>query len=147
VATEGEVEFHDTVEVASCVVPSERVAIAANFWGTPRGTAALPGVSVMEVTVAGPTVSVLEPQSEPAQARMVTGPLATAYACPRLLASPVTVVMVLSDELQVIDWRVCGPPGENVPVAVNCRITPGKKLRLVGVIAMDTSEDGVKLVG
>jgi len=72
----------------------------------------------------GSTVTVVEPQSEPVHALTVTEPVAAATALPRSLASFEIVAIVLSEEFQVTEARVCVLLSLNVPVAVKGSVAP-----------------------
>ncbi len=74
------------------------------------------GDTLIEISVAAVTVSVVLSETEPDAAVIVADPAATAVARPLLL----TVAMVVDDELQTTDevrsWLVLS---EYIPVAVN----------------------------
>ena len=90
----------------------------------------LAGVTDREDRVAEFTVRVILPVILPEVAVMVAVPTETAVARPL----PLTVATEVSDEVQVtcvvISWLV---PSENIPVAVNCWVTPTGMLGLAGV--------------
>ncbi len=54
-------EFQVTVDVRSCVVLSENVPVAMNCWDVPLATFGFPGVTAMDASVAGVTVTVVCP--------------------------------------------------------------------------------------
>ena len=75
------------------------------------------GVMVMDCSVAGPTLSVPEPEIDPTDAVMVELPTATAPASPVLLM----LAIVPSEEVHVATVvRSCVVLSLKVPVAVNC---------------------------
>ena len=80
VATKSDEEFHVTDEVKSSVPPSANVPVAWNCTDDPMSVVRLVGAIVMEVSVEGLTVTMVEPQTEPAQAFSATEPVATAKA-------------------------------------------------------------------
>ncbi len=100
----------------------------------------LDGVTAIDTSVAGVTVSVVEPDMLPDDALIVVVPAATVAAKPELFI----VAMPVFDELQVTAVvRFCVVLSENVPVAANCLVVPLAMLGLDGVTAMDTSVAGV----
>ena len=120
-ATDVEDEPQVTVEVRFCVEPSEYVPVAVNCWVVPRAMLGLVGVIATETSVAGFTVSVVDPDSEPDVAVIVVEPVATGVTSP---AEPVVLLMPAiddADELHatsaVRSWVVLS---EKVPVAINC---------------------------
>ena len=70
------------------------------------------------------TVSVVEPQIEPAHALMVVVPPATPKACPELVASLLMVATAVLEELQVTAARVWWLPPLKLPVARNAYALP-----------------------
>jgi hypothetical protein len=83
VATAGVAELHVTLLVRFCVLLSENVPVAVNCSVVPLTIDGLVGVTAIDTSVAGPTVSVVEPLIPPVVA--VINELPTA----RPLASPV----------------------------------------------------------
>ena len=81
------------------------------------------------------TVRIVVPDVLPELAVMVVAPVALAVARPVLL---LIFAIVVLDELQVTDvvitWVV---PSKNVPVAMNCWVTPTDTIGLAGVITME----------
>jgi hypothetical protein len=69
-------------------------------------------------TVAPPTASVVEPQSEPSQALSVAIPSATPKALPRSLESLLTAAIELFEVLQVTDANLGVLLSLKVPVAL-----------------------------
>ena len=97
VATLGADEFHTTAVVMSSVLPSLYVAMAANCWFVPSAMDAFAGVTAIDTMVAGVTVRLLEPLTEPDVALMLAFPTATAVTRP--LAD--TVAVATEEELHV----------------------------------------------
>src|SRR5208282_5597131 len=87
VATAGADDIQATEEVISWVVPSLYVPVALNCTGKPAGIVWFAGVTAIETGSGGPTVTVVEPHTAPAQALTVTEPGAAAWAAPGLLES------------------------------------------------------------
>jgi hypothetical protein len=130
-------EFQATVSVRSCVVLSEKVPVAVNCCVVPLAMLGLVGVIARDASVAGFTVSVVDPDMPSDDALIVVVPAATAAAKPELLIVATPVL----DEPQVTDVvRFCVVLSENVPVAVNCWVVPLAMLGLAGVIARATSD-------
>jgi hypothetical protein len=127
-------ELQMTSVVISRVVPSAYVPVAVNCWVVPRGMLRLAGVTAMDDRAAEVTVRVVLPEIVSKVAVMVAVPVATPVTKPVLL----TVAIDGSDEFQVagvvISWFVLS---ENMPVAVNCWVTPRGRLRLTGVTNME----------
>jgi len=100
----------------------------------------LVGVIARETSVAGVTVSVVDPDRVPDVAVIVVEPAATDVASP---IEPVVVLILAiddADELQTTSAvRFCVVLSENVPVATNCWDVPFAVLGLVGVTVMDAS--------
>jgi hypothetical protein len=98
----------------------------------------------MDTSVAGVTVSVVDPEMLPDVAAIVVEPAATEVASPLEPAKLLMAATAAADELQVTDSvRSCVVLSENVPVALNCCVVPGAMLGLAGVTAMETSVAGV----
>jgi hypothetical protein len=94
------------------------------------------GVTAIDASVAGFTVSVVDSMMLPAAAEIVVDPAANEAANPEAL----TVTKPVLDGFQATCVvRSCVVLSENVPMAVNCRLVPLAMLGLVGVIARDTS--------
>ncbi len=110
-------ELQVTVVVRFCVVLSENVPVAVNCWVVPLAMLGLAGVIARDTSVAGFTVSAVDPDILPDVALIVVVPAATAATKPELLI----VAALVLDELQVTAGvRSCVVLSENVPVAVNC---------------------------
>ena len=102
--------------VKSCVVLSENVPVAANCVVVPLAMLGLDGVTVMDTSVAGFTVSEVDPVMLPDVAVTVVDPTATEVAKPEV---PIVATPVL-DELQVAcAVKSCVVLSENMPVAAN----------------------------
>jgi hypothetical protein len=105
-------ELHVTDAVKSCVVLSVNVPVAVNFCAVPLAMEGLVGVTAMDTSVAGVTVSVVDPDVLPEEAVIVVLPTALPVTCPALLiiCVPVTALVelstiatVVSDEAQVTE--------------------------------------------
>jgi hypothetical protein len=116
-------EFQVTAVVRSCVVLSEYVPVAVNCSVVPLTMLGLVGVTVIDTSVAGVTVSVVDPDILPHVAVIVVEPAAAEVASP-LVLEPAALLMAATpaaDEFQVASVvRSCVVLSENVPVAVNC---------------------------
>ena len=143
VATNACEEDHVTDVVKFCVLKSEKVPVAEN--GTtkvvPRGTLTDAGVTLMDTSSAGVTVSEALFEVTPERlAVMVVVPSAWDLASP---FEPVTLLIIataVSEEFQVTDdVMLSWVPSEKVPVAINCRGSPRATLWLDGVTSMDSS--------
>jgi hypothetical protein len=82
VAIEVVSELHCTVSVTFCVLPSVKVPVAVNCMLVPRGMAGIAGVMAMLSRVAGLTVSVVEPMTDPSVAVTLVLPTAALAATP-----------------------------------------------------------------
>ncbi len=82
VATDVADELHVTVDVISCVLPSEKVSVALNCRDIPTGMPMFAGVMAIDTGVAGLTVRVEEPEILPEAAVMVAVPTAAEEAFP-----------------------------------------------------------------
>ncbi len=98
------------------------------------------GVTVIDTSVGGLTVSVVEPVMLPDLAVISVLPAATDEASP---LEPVALLMVATngfDELHVTNVVISGVEfSEKVSVAVNCWVVPRVMLGFTGVTAMDAS--------
>jgi hypothetical protein len=133
-------EFHITVVVRSCIVLSEYVPEAVNCCVVPGAMLGLVGLIAMDTSVAGVTVSKVEPAMFPDVAVIVVEPAVADVANPfepdELLIAATAVV----EELHVtVTVRSCVVLSEKVPVATNCWFVFLTMVGLVGVIAIDTS--------
>ena len=93
-------DCHLATPVTSCVVPSENVATALYCCVSPRGSAALAGVTAIETTVAEVTVSTAVAEIEPEAAVMVVLPAATPCANPLVGIELLTVPTPVFEEVQ-----------------------------------------------
>jgi len=120
VATDVDDELQVTVVVRFCVEPSEYVPAAVNCCVVPSTMFGLDGVIATETSVAGVTVSVVDPDRVPDVAVIVVEPAATGVTSPLEAAALLMVATDVDDELQVtVVVRFCVEPSEYVPVAVN----------------------------
>jgi hypothetical protein len=136
VATVVTEELHVTEEVRFCVLPSVYVPVAANCWVLPGGIVALAGVTTIEVSCGGVTVSVVLPEMLPEMAMMIVEPVPTLLAKPAVLM----VATVVTEEFHVAEEvRFCVLPSMYVPVATNCWVLPGGIEGVAGVTVIDAS--------
>jgi hypothetical protein len=83
--------------------------------------AGLVGVTARETSVAGVTVSVVDPETLPDAAVIVVVPAAADVANPLLPAALLMVATPVEEELQVTVFvRFCVVLSEYVPTAANC---------------------------
>jgi len=92
-------------------------------------------------------LSVADPEIVPTVAVIVVEPAPTPKAKPKLLAALLMLPTAAFDDVQTTDSSVSVLPLLNVPVAANCSASPTPMELLPGVTAIDTSPDGVKLLG
>ena len=116
-ATAGFEDDQLTICVMSWIEPSLNVPVAANCCVSPRGTMGIAGVTVMVTSVAGVTLRLAEPVTEPDAAVICVVPAATVITNPEALMEAIAVLA----EPQ-LTWLVksCVLPSVKVPVAVNC---------------------------
>jgi hypothetical protein len=94
----------------------------------------LAGVTVIKLRVAAVTVSSVFPDLIPDVAAITDVPIPTPVARPPGL----TVATLIVPDDQVTDAVIsCDVPSENVPVAVNCFVSPLAMLGLAGVIVIE----------
>jgi hypothetical protein len=94
------------------------------------------GVIVIDCKAAGVAVSVVLPDTAPDVAVITVEPTANALARPELAF---TVATAGVPEVQVtLLVKSAVLVSENVPVAVNCCVTPSGMLGMLGVTAIDT---------
>lgn len=77
------------------------------------------GVIASDTRVGAPTVSVVDPETDPSVAVIVVLPVERVIAVPWLVASFVIVATAALDELHVTDANCCVLLSLNVPVAMN----------------------------
>jgi hypothetical protein len=100
----------------------------------------LVGVTAMDTSVAGVTVSVVDPDMLPDVAVIVVEPAAAEVATPSVPAALLIAATAIADEFQITDAvRSCVVLSENVPVAANLTVVPLAMPGLDGVTAIDTS--------
>jgi hypothetical protein len=87
----------------------------------------------------------VDPQIDAAHAVTVAEPAASPKACPRLLASLVTLAMALFEELHTAEANVCVLLSLKVPVAVNICDVPAGIDGLRGLTTMETSPGETKV--
>jgi hypothetical protein len=81
-ATDPVSELHSTVPVTSCVLPSVNVPVAENCCVVPSGITGIAGVTAIETSVAGFTVTVVVPLTVPIAAVTLVLPTPTLPATP-----------------------------------------------------------------
>ncbi len=102
------------------------------------------GVTRIDSSTTGVTVSVVALEKLPDVAVIVVVPTATDLASPFEPVALLIVATVVFEELQETnDVRFCVKPFENVPVAVNCRVLPRTTLGFTGVTVSEVSTAGV----
>jgi hypothetical protein len=104
VATPGLEEVQFTVLVRSWMEPSANVPVAVNCCVSPSGTDGRAGVTAMDTSGEGVTVSPVEPETEPDTAVMVVDPGATAIACPEASIVATAVFEELQFALALRSW-------------------------------------------
>src|SRR5713101_7774321 len=138
VATPGVTEAH-TALVSTCVELSLNVPVAANCCVAPLVIEGFAGVTAIDTSVAGFTVSRVEPLMLPTVAEIVEFPAPTA------VAKPVTLIVATPGVADAHTALVstCVELSLNVPVAANCCVAPLVIEGFAGVTAIDTSVAGV----
>jgi len=134
-------ELQAAVDVRFWVLPSEKDPVAVNCWVVPGARLVFVGVIASEMSVAGVTVIVIDPEIFNDVAFMVTVPEILPFACPGLPVAPVsTATTFVLDELQTTDVvRSLVVLSEYMPVAVNCRPVFTARDILWGVISIAVS--------
>jgi hypothetical protein len=138
VATPGVAEVH-TALLSTCVELSLNVPVAVNCCVAPLVIEGFAGVTAIDTSVAGVTVSSVEPLMLPTVAEIVEVPVPTVVATPVLLI--VATVAVADAHTALLS--TCVELSLNVPVAVNCCVAPLVIEGFAGVTAIDTSVAGV----
>jgi hypothetical protein len=138
VATVAVPEAH-TALLSTCVELSLNVPVAVNCCVAPLVIDGFAGVTVIDTSVAGVTVSSVEPLMLPTVAEIVEVPVPTAVAKP--VALMVATPGVADAHTALLS--TCVELSLNVPVAVNCRVAPLVIEGFAGVTAIDTSVAGV----
>jgi hypothetical protein len=110
-------EAHVAEAVRFCVEPSVYVPVAVNCCVSPLATLGVAGVTAMETSAAGCTVSVVLPVTVPDVAEIVVVPTATVAARP---PAAMVAVAVLEEAQLAVAVRSCVVLSVYVPVAVNC---------------------------
>jgi hypothetical protein len=132
VATDVVLDDQITDPVMSCELPLLRLPVAVNCWVNPATIDGFAGVTAIDWSAAA--VTVVLPETVPDVAVIVEMPAETPVAIP--LASTVTIAV--ADEVHCADAVIsCVVPSENVPVAVNCWVSPTAMLESAGVTLMD----------
>jgi hypothetical protein len=94
-------EIQVTNDVMSCVVLSEYEPVAVNVCEAPIAIEGLPGVTEMDTSIAGVTVSVVDPEILPSAAEIVVEPAAIEVATPLEPAALLIVAEAVVDDDQV----------------------------------------------
>jgi len=105
----------------------------------PAATEGITGVTAIETSVAGVTVSKVFPLTLPLVALIVVLPVSSAEARPALL---IVAAVAFDDAHVTFAVTVRVEASLYVPVAVNCCIPPAASDGFSGVIAIDTSFAG-----
>lgn len=136
-----------TVAVRSCAVPSENVPRALNCSPTtlPRAIVGFDGVTVIDVSAAGETVSVTAFDVTPEKVAItVVVPIPAAVANPFVPIASLTVATCVLVDVHVAEAVMSFViPLEYVPVAVNCCFAPMGMLAPDGVTEIDFRTAGV----
>jgi hypothetical protein len=138
VATPGVADAH-TALLSTCVELSLNVPVAVNCCVAPLVIDGFAGVTAIDTSVAGVTVSSVAPVMLPTVAEIVEVPVPTVVATPVLLI--VATVAVADAHTALLS--TCVELSLNVPVAVNCCVAPLGIDGFAGVTAIDTSVAGV----
>jgi hypothetical protein len=136
VATIGVSELQVAAVVTFCVVPSEYVPVAVSCVVIPATTVAGLGVIAIDSNIAGVTVRVVFPDTDPDVAVITDEPTVNALASPEL-ALTVAIVGVPEVQLTLL-VKLAVLVSENVPIAVNCCVSPSGTLGALGPTAMET---------
>src|SRR6202040_2775178 len=128
-----------TALLSTCVVLSLNVPVAVNCCVAPLVIEGFPGVTAIDTSVAGVTVSSFEPVMLPTVAEIVEVP------APTPVAKPVALIVATPGvaEAHTALLSTCVVLSLNVPVAVNCCVAPLVIEGFPGVTAIDTSVAGV----
>ena len=140
-----EVQFVDGLVVMSCEVPSVKVPVAVSARGLADGAKnGFCGVIAIEVTTAGPTLKLVEPQIDPAQAVIVTGPIVRKSAAPELLAS---LLMIATDEAEELHTTEASWFPLLSLAVKRCDVPMGTVVRLPGFTVIVVTPAGVSVAG
>jgi hypothetical protein len=135
VAVEIVADAHVTDAVRFCVLLSLYVPVAVNCWVFPFAMEGLAGVTAIDTRVAEPTVSTVEPETEPEVALMTLVPTPAPVARPPEVMVAVDIVAEAHVTDAVRFWVLLSL---YVPVAVNCCVVPFEIDGLAGVTAIVT---------
>jgi len=92
-------------------------------------------------------VNVVDPDIVPMVAVIVVEPAANPKMNPELLAALLMLATAPFDDPQTTDCKIDVVPSPKVPVAVNWALSPTPIELLAGATVIDTSPEGVKLLG
>jgi hypothetical protein len=143
VATVGSEELQRTLAVRSWILPSAKLPVAVNFCVSPSGTEGIAGVTAMETSADGVTVSAVEPVMDPDVAVIVAEPVPPPAASPEL---SIVAIPVLEELQSTEPVRSCVLPSVYVPVAANCCLVPSATDALGGVTAILSSAAGPTVI-
>jgi len=140
VAVAGVAELHVTLAVRFCVVLLLNVPVAVNCCVRPAAIEGFAGVTAMDTSVGAVTVKSTVLETVPEVALIPAVPAAIP------VAKPLAVIVAAAGVLEVqatLAVRFCVEPSVNVPVAVNCTVSPAAIDGLTGVTAIETSVGAV----
>lgn len=102
------------------------------------------GVTSIDSSTTGVTVSVVDPEMLPEVAVIVVEPACTAVASPLEPARLLMVAILVFDEFQATnEVRFCVVVSEKVPIATNCLVSPRTMLGFTGVTVIEVMTAGV----
>lgn len=143
VAVDSVSDDHVAVLVKFCVLPSEYVPVAVNCCAVPDAMDGVVGVTAIDSSVAVVTVNVVDPLIMPEVAVMFAVPWPTPLANPCVGETSLIVATDGVSELHcAVSVMFCVLPSVNVPVAVNCLVTPNEMTGIAGVTAIETRTAG-----
>jgi hypothetical protein len=129
--------LHATCVVMSRVVMSENRPVAVSVTVAPAGIDAIGGITVIETSVAGDTVTVACPVTVPNVAVMVVVPTARPVTVPAVAAAIETEAVIGADDVQTtLDVMSTMLPSLKVPVACSATVPPTCTVDIGGVTAM-----------
>src|SRR5712691_4075558 len=132
-------DAHVAEFVRFCVLLSLYLPVAVNCRLLPTATIAGFGVTAIDTSAGGFTVSSVEPVTLPLVAEIVDVPVPTVEAKPVAL---IVATVAVPDAHSAL-LSTCVELSLNVPVAVNCCLFPNGIDGVTGVTAIDTSGAGV----
>lgn len=137
-------ELHSAVPVKSCVLPSLYVPVALNCCPVPNGIVALCGLTAIDISAAGFTVTLAVPLIAPIAIAIVLVPVPTVLASPCV---PGVLLIVTAPAFVELQCPACVTsnvlPSLYVPSAVNGCVVPSGVTTTGGFTAIDTSAAAV----